>query len=125
KRYPSAGELAADLRAFLDGRPVVARPVGPLGRFWRWRGRNPGLARALVVAASALVLGSVVSTGFGLWAFDSARSATDEARRADDEAGRAKDEAEKARRNAEAEREAARRAQRLLGLMSLGEGVQA
>lgn len=52
-RYESAGQLANDLRRFLDGRPVLARRVGLLDQGWRWCTRNPalaGLAAALVLA---------------------------------------------------------------------------
>ncbi|MCE9561260.1 MAG: SUMF1/EgtB/PvdO family nonheme iron enzyme [Planctomycetes bacterium] len=54
KRYATAEALAADLRAYLDGRPITARPVGSLERTWKWVKRNPG--RAAVAAASVLVL---------------------------------------------------------------------
>ncbi len=61
RRYESADALADDLRRFLDGRPVVARPVGPIERGVRWARRNRSLAAALGLAAIALVAVTVVS----------------------------------------------------------------
>jgi serine/threonine protein kinase len=55
KRYAGAQELADDLRRFLDGRPILARPVGPLGRAGRWARRNPGWA-AMFGSVAALLL---------------------------------------------------------------------
>src|SRR5205814_4258586 len=40
-RYQPAGDLAADLERWLGGRPIVARPVTPPARMWRWSQRNP------------------------------------------------------------------------------------
>jgi len=54
RRYPSAGELVADLRRFLGGQPVLARPITPLERAVKWAHRSPtvaGLIGALVVGA--------------------------------------------------------------------------
>jgi len=51
-RYASAQALAADLDRFLAGRAVTARPIGPLGRAWRWCRRNrvvSGLAASLLL----------------------------------------------------------------------------
>jgi tetratricopeptide (TPR) repeat protein len=58
RRYPTAGELAEDLRRYLRGEPVSARPAGRAGKLWRWCRRKPALAGL----AAALVLGTVVST---------------------------------------------------------------
>jgi len=60
-RYQSAGDLAADLERRLDGRPIVARPVSPPTRIWRWSQRNPKLVGA---ATAGLVLGAAVVSLF-------------------------------------------------------------
>jgi eukaryotic-like serine/threonine-protein kinase len=59
RRYSSAQELAEDLRRFLNGEPIRARPIGWPERTKRWFLRNP-VAASLLIAVS---LGSAV----GLW----------------------------------------------------------
>src|SRR5205085_2773421 len=54
-RYQSAGDLAADLERWLDGCPILARPVSPPARMWRWSQRNPKLVGA---ATAGLLLGA-------------------------------------------------------------------
>jgi serine/threonine protein kinase len=60
-RYQSAGDLAADLERWLDGRPIIARPVSPPARIWRWSRRNPKLVGA---ATAGLVLGAAAVSLF-------------------------------------------------------------
>jgi serine/threonine protein kinase/tetratricopeptide (TPR) repeat protein len=55
-RYRSAGDLAEDLERWLEGRPIIARPVSPAVRTLRWSKRNPKLASSVAVA---VVLGTV------------------------------------------------------------------
>ncbi|HEY8503068.1 MAG TPA: serine/threonine-protein kinase, partial [Gemmataceae bacterium] len=61
KRYPSAAALADDLRRFLDGKPVRARPVSPVARAWKWARRRP--AAAGLVAVSVLAVAAVLGVG--------------------------------------------------------------
>jgi tetratricopeptide (TPR) repeat protein len=56
-RYASAAELAADLRRWLAGEPIRARPVGPLGRLSRWVRRRPGMTALTASLAFTASLG--------------------------------------------------------------------
>jgi serine/threonine protein kinase/WD40 repeat protein len=66
RRYPGADALAADLRRFLAGEPVQARPVSQGEKLWRWCRRKP-LVAALLASVTLLVL--VVAVGTPLAAF--------------------------------------------------------
>jgi serine/threonine-protein kinase len=63
RRYPSARELADDLRRFLGGKPIRARPVGPTERVVKWVRRRP--ATAVLVAGLVVLLG--VTAGAAVW----------------------------------------------------------
>jgi len=54
-RYPTAADVAADLRRFLSDRPIRARRVSAVERTWRWCHRNPALAAMSGLAALLLV----------------------------------------------------------------------
>jgi WD40 repeat protein len=61
-RYATAAALAEDLRAWLAGRPIAARPVSAAGQAWAWARRNPALAGVSAAALLALVAVAVVSS---------------------------------------------------------------
>jgi WD40 repeat protein len=64
RRYQTGGELAADLRRWLKGEPVRARPVGNLERLGRWWRRNPVVAGLSAAVAAALLAGTGASLHF-------------------------------------------------------------
>src|SRR5881397_2010377 len=61
-RYHSASDLADDLERWLAGHSIIARPISPPVRLWRWSRRNPILAG---MTALLLALGSTV--GVMIW----------------------------------------------------------
>jgi WD40 repeat protein/tetratricopeptide (TPR) repeat protein len=60
KRYESALALADDLRRWLHGEPILARPVGRLEKLARWCYRHP-----VPTAAAAIIL-ATVATAFAI-----------------------------------------------------------
>lgn len=60
RRYPDVASLVADLRAFLDHRPVSARPLGPVARALRRVRRRPTRSLAIASSAAAVVLLALV-----------------------------------------------------------------
>ena len=55
KRYASAEALADDLRRYLDGKPVRARPLSTFGRMIRWVRRHRAVSALLAVVFFSLI----------------------------------------------------------------------
>ena len=62
QRYPAVRDLADDLQRFLDGRPILARPISRWEHAWRWCRRNPYLAALSAAVLLLLALIAVIST---------------------------------------------------------------
>src|SRR5262245_34494157 len=82
KRYSSAELLAEDLRFFIEGRPIRARPVGVIEKGWRWCRRNPLVAGLTAAIVLALLAGTAVAWYLAVEAHDQARQAQANADRA-------------------------------------------
>ena len=54
RRFPTAADLARDLRRYADDYPITSRRVGPLGKAARWVRRHP--ARTSAIGAGVLVI---------------------------------------------------------------------
>lgn len=123
RRYATAEDVAAELRRYLQGSPILAWPVSRVERGWRWSRRNPMVASLATAVALVLLLGTAVSTWFGLSAHRRAVAEAAAHARADREAKNAADEAVRANAEAaRANREAARantKAQEALELAKL------
>lgn len=61
-RYASAAALATDLEAFLNDRPIQARPLAWHERAWRWCRRHPAAAILSLSLVTALATGFTIST---------------------------------------------------------------
>lgn len=56
RRYASAGDLAADLSRYLEGRPILARPASSWERLSKWVRRRPAVASLIAVSVLAVVV---------------------------------------------------------------------
>ncbi|HEV3004122.1 MAG TPA: protein kinase, partial [Pirellulales bacterium] len=98
RRYATAGEFAADLRRWLRGEGVLARPAGRLERARRWCRRNPAVAGLACAVVAALVAGTAVSWRFAIIAGQRAEEAVKSAQRAKEQETKAIENALVARR---------------------------
>jgi serine/threonine-protein kinase len=74
RRYPGAAAVAEDLRRWLGGEPIQARPVPPAVRAWLWVRRHPTQAALAGALGLAIVVGAGVTTSLWLRALESLRS---------------------------------------------------
>ena len=84
RRYASAGDLASDIRRYLRGEAILARPASALYQFRKFARRNKAIVAGAAGIFAALLAGTVVSVLFALRADDSARVARENARKANE-----------------------------------------
>lgn len=65
-RYPSAAELAAELRRFIQGDPIRACPPSPPERILKWCRKYPQTALLVLSIVSFVTLGAIGSVGWVL-----------------------------------------------------------
>ncbi len=93
RRYGTARELAEDLKRFLAGEPILARPVGRLEMLAKWARRRPAIAS---LSAAVIVIGLVGLSGI-LWQWREAVAARIDAQ---EQAGIAKEQSRIAKEQA-------------------------
>ena len=104
-RYENCAAMADDLRRYLNGEPILARPISRLQRTWRWCQRNPRIAVPSGLAGLFIALTAVISSW--AWVVTSAQAAqiADEKKNVEQQ----RDEADKQRGIATEQRDEAER----------------
>jgi WD40 repeat protein len=82
KRYASSRDLADDLNRWLNGQPILARPVSRAERISKWVRRHPAVSGLIVLVHAVGLLG----LGGILWQWGLAVAARNEALRSEDNA---------------------------------------
>jgi hypothetical protein len=81
-RYASAGEFAADLRRFLENRPVLARRPSLVDRAAKWTWRHRGATLAALLGLTLAAVGFAISTAIIAQEHSKTQDAYDRERRA-------------------------------------------
>lgn len=84
RRYQAASELADELERYLEGQPILARPIGRVSRGCRWCKRNPVVSTSMAAVFMSLATGAGVAAYYAVQANDSARIAREEKETADE-----------------------------------------
>jgi WD40 repeat protein/predicted Ser/Thr protein kinase len=90
RRYPSAADLAADLRRWLAHEPIQARPPSALYQLRQFARRHKALVGGVVATVAALALGLVGTILFAIGEARQRRQADDKTREAQFQAYRAR-----------------------------------
>lgn len=111
-RYGSCAELAADLRRYLNGEPIMARPISAMERLWRWCRRNPKVAIPSSLAVLSITITAIVASW--AWSETSAQAMIiakerDNVRDERDKVKEQRDEAERQKKIANDQRDEAER----------------
>lgn len=106
RRYESAAALESDIRLFLEGRPITARPVPGWEQAWKWAKRRPVTAALSTTLLLTLLCGTLIISR--LWL--DAAAARDDATAASDRASRRAEEALAAKALADRQTKATKRA---------------
>lgn len=82
RRYATTAEFSADLKRFLAGDPISARPVGRIERTWRWCRKYPLAAAVMTAVSIGSIVGFIYLSSLSTWfvrttALDSARFEAD------------------------------------------------
>ena len=80
RRYASAGDLASDIRRYLRGEAILARPASALYQLRKFARRHRALVAGGLGIFAALLVGTAVSIVFALRAAENARVADENAR---------------------------------------------
>jgi tetratricopeptide (TPR) repeat protein len=91
QRYPAAQALADDLRRWLNGEPIRARPVGKMERAWRWCRRNPLVAGLTAGVIVLVVAGTFTTTALAIRAGRKAADTEEALKREEALAGQLRD----------------------------------
>jgi hypothetical protein len=99
-RYASAREFAADLKNYLEGRPITARRASLAERWTKWAKRHRAVVRATLAASAAMLLVLAVTTFLVLASNRRLASAHEEIHQANVRLRQALSDSEESRRQA-------------------------